>query len=336
MCGIVGHLKIAESINPQLFDQMRDTLQHRGPDGSGTQILNNNKIALGHRRLSIIDLSNFGKQPMCNEDATIWLTFNGEIYNFEKIRTELQEKGHIFISKTDSEVLVHGYEEWGVEELLSKLNGMFAFAIWDQKEQKLVAARDRFGIKPFYFYHDSKQFIFASELKAIIMEPSVKREVDFSSVSDFLVYRFIPSPKSIYENIKKLPPAHYLIYDFANSTYKTVKYWKLESKNERLNSYSEIVEKCEALLMTSIKEHLVSDVPIGIFLSGGYDSSSIVHYMSKLGYPVKSFTIGFENWGESEHEYARIISEKYFTSHYERILPPTLGSHISDLVYYYD
>ena len=336
MCGIIGHIQKQEKIDLELFNAMRDTLLHRGPDGAGTQLLNTNKVAFGHRRLSIIDLSEKGKQPMCNEDQTIWLTFNGEIYNFKKLKKLLQSNGHIFSSKTDSEVLIHGYEEWGMEGLLIRLKGMFVFAIWDETKKRLFAARDRFGIKPFYYYQDVSQFIFASEIKAIIKNPTVDTTLDFSAVADFLVYRFIPAPKSVYQNIKKLPSAHYLIFDGKFNQYSVHKYWDLEYSEQTSLSYPEVLEKTNDLLQTAVKEHLVSDVPIGVFLSGGYDSSAIVHYLNQMSHATQTFSIGFEGSQRSEHEYAQIVADRYNTSHFEKILPPGLRKDISNLSYFYD
>jgi len=335
MCGIVGQVNIAEHINEKVFNSMRDTLQHRGPDGAGTEFLRDGKVALGHRRLSIIDLSEAGKQPMSNEDGSVWVTFNGEIYNFQVIRAELEKKGHHFKSHTDTEILVHGYEEWGTE-LLHRIKGMYAFAIWDDQRKKLFIARDRFGIKPVYYFYDQSRFIFASEIKGIIADNSVSRELDYSAVLDFLVYRFIPSPKSIWKNIKKLPPAHFLEFSVQDNTLNIEKYWDISTAQNKVEE-KEIVEKTDHLLQQSIKEHLVSDVPIGVFLSGGFDSSTLVYYMHKLGYPTQSFSIGFEGWGQSEHRYAKMVADQYQTKHYEYIIKESENiDNTEELMFYYD
>ena len=335
MCGILGQINITESINVSLFNEMRDTLSHRGPDGGSSQFLNGGKVALGHRRLSIIDLSEDGTQPMTNENSTIWLTFNGEIYNYKELTSELHKLGHIFISQTDSEVLIHGYEEWGIEGLLSKIKGMFAFAIWDQTEKKLFLAKDRFGIKPLYFTHSSSYLIFGSEIKSLVKNPLVSRELDFSSIADFLVYRFIPSPNSIFEKVKKLPAAHYLEYSLADNSLSIHKYWNLDIDNIRINK-NKLTQRVEELLIQSIQEHLISDVPVGVFLSGGYDSSTLVHFMHQLSYPTQAFSIGFEGWENSEHHAAKIVADKYQAEYHEQILDSEMISVTEKTPFHYD
>lgn len=336
MCGIIGFLSNKQRINITAFNEMRDTLIHRGPDGAGTETFLNEHVALGHRRLSIIDLSEIANQPMSNEDNSIWLTYNGEIYNNQLLKKELEQKGHFFKSSTDSEVLIHGYEEWGISTLLTRLKGMFAFAIWDNNSKKLYAARDRFGIKPFYYYKDDNQLIFASEIKAIVKNKSVDTSIDFTSVADFLVYRFIPAPKSIYKKIYKLMPAEFLEYDYNNHSIHTKSYWSLIAKENKETDYNEILIKTQKLINDSIKEHLMSDVPLGVFLSGGYDSSTIVHFMNKLGYPVQTYTIGFKDWPKSEHKHAKMIADIFQTQHHEKILPKNLGEDLSKIMYHYD
>ena len=335
MCGIVGHIDIKEAIDNSLFTLMRDTLYHRGPDGGSSKLLHDGRVALGHRRLSIIDLTEDGTQPMSNEDGTIWLTFNGEIYNYRGLAKELINSGHVFSSRTDSEVLIHGYEEWGIEGLLERVKGMFAFAIWDQRNEKLLLAKDRFGIKPLYFHHSSRGLIFGSEIKSLIKNPTISRKLDFSALADFLVYRFIPSPKSIYESIKKLAAAHYLEYSFSKNTYAIHNYWSLNPGNKSIEE-KHLTQKLEALLLQSIEEHLISDVPVGVFLSGGYDSSTLVHFMHHLSYPTQSFSIGFEGWENSEHNAARIIADKYQTKHKEEILDSSMIQLTGQTPFFYD
>ena len=321
MCGIVGQINYTrDKIDRVLFDSMRDTLIHRGPDGYGTELLHNESIAFGHRRLSIIDLSDDGKQPMCNEDNSVWITFNGEIYNFYILKKELVSKGHIFKSKSDTEVLIHGYEEWGIENLLKKIKGMFAFAIYDQNNNKLIAARDRFGIKPFYYYQDHEKLIFASELKAITKNPNFKKEIDKSSISDFFTYSYVPNPKTIWKNTKKLSPASFFEIDLNKTCdIREEKYWKLESGNTIISD-KDAIEKANMLIHKATKEHLTSDVPVGLFLSGGYDSSTLLMHMKDLQYDVNSFSIGFDNSNRSEHLIARDISSTFGSNHYENIL----------------
>lgn len=321
MCGIVGQINYRrDKIDRVLFDSMRDTLIHRGPDGYGTELLHNESIAFGHRRLSIIDLSDDGKQPMCNEDNSVWITFNGEIYNFYILKKELVSKGHIFKSKSDTEVLIHGYEEWGIENLLKKIKGMFAFAIYDQNNNKLIAARDRFGIKPFYYYQDHEKLIFASEIKAITKNPKFKKEIDNSSIADFFTYSYVPNPKTIWKNTKKLSPASFFEIDLNNTCdIQEEKYWNLKSGNTIISD-KDAVEQANTLIHRATKEHLTSDVPVGLFLSGGYDSSTLLMHMKDLQYDVNSFSIGFDNSNRSEHLLARDISSTFGSNHYENIL----------------
>jgi len=336
MCGIIGQINKSSQIKRSLFDQMRDTMTHRGPDAADSVLLNDDLCALGHRRLSIIDLSNDAKQPISNEDSTIWLTFNGEIYNFQDIKTELLKYDHIFKSQSDSEILIHGYEQWGINVLLSKIKGMFAFAILDLNKNKLYAVRDRFGIKPFYYYLDSEKLIFASEIKGIVKHPETNKSIDYSSMADFLIYRYVPSPKSIYKNIKKLKPGNYFEFDINNFTISKNEYWNLTFHSHEKIDFEQALSKTNKLLKNSVKNHLVSDVPVGVFLSGGYDSTSIVHFMDQLKYPVKSFSIGFEGWEKSEHNDAKVVSNIFQTNHYEQILPNNLGENIEKLSFYYD
>ena len=337
MCGIVGQLKTNKQIDPEEFHAMRETLFHRGPDGAGTKFLQQNHIALGHRRLSIIDLSQHGKQPMCNEDGTLWLTFNGEIYNFQGIRQVLVQLGHKFKSKTDSEVLIHGYEEWGIRQLLSRIKGMFAFALWDDANKKLIAARDRFGMKPFYYYKDRDQLIFASEIKAITNASDVIQELDHEALADFFIYSYVPNPRSIWKHVSKLPPAHYLEHDFQSHQTVLQEYWT-PGISDRLLSDTEAVEQANHLIKSATSEHMVSDVPVGLFLSGGYDSATLLMHMTDLGYDVSSYSIGFENSDRSEHRQAQIISDTFHSKHHENILGEEDDplSVVEDITRYYD
>ena len=214
MCGISGiyHFSNSATTNEQIVVKMRDTLIHRGPDSAGVYISQNKKVGFGHRRLAIIDLSPAGHQPMTNEDGSIWITYNGEIYNFQQIRPELEKRGHIFRSKSDTEVIIHAYEEYGFN-CVKKFNGMFAFAIWDEKRQILFAARDHLGIKPFYYAFQNGTFYFASEIKAILAHPDFKKDLDENNISHYLTFSCLPAPFALFKDVKKLPPAHFLIID---------------------------------------------------------------------------------------------------------------------------
>lgn len=333
MCGIVGKYNFNEAINRENFNQMRDTLAHRGPDGASSFFSEESSIALGHRRLSIIDLSKSGTQPMHNEDKSLWLTINGEIYNYKSLKSQLEKSGHRFYSSTDSEVILHGYEEWG-KDILNKLKGMFAFAIWDSKKNELFLARDRFGIKPLYYYINNKTFVFGSELKPIVTDTDFIKNPDLSSFSDYLVYRYVPSPKTIWKNTFKIPPAHYITFNWKEGL-KTVEYWKLNIGSIIL-PIEEATERINTLLTESLKDHITSDVPVGSFLSGGYDSSTLVYFLNKINYPAKTFSIGFENWDKSEHKYAEIVSDIFKTEHQSKILNTETINNLDDIIYSFD
>src|SRR3989344_4409898 len=265
MCGICGF----NWDDKQLLTSMTSILSHRGPDGSG--YYNTSEISLGHRRLSIIDLSTAGKQPMTNEEGSIWVTFNGEIYNFKELRILLEKKGHQFFSNTDTEVLVHGYEEWG-EKILERLNGMFAFAIWDSNNRELFVARDRLGIKPLYYYWNSNKFIFASEIKAILCDSEIRREINKDAARDYLNLRYIPGEKTLFLGIKKLLPGHYAI--LKNNLLEIKQFWDVPMPRNKKDTLAS--KKIFGLFEDSIKKQLIADVPVGVYLSGGLDSASIV------------------------------------------------------------
>lgn len=308
MCGIVGYIRMDGPVDRGTFDRMRDTLAHRGPDDAYSHYLQDDRIALGHRRLSFLDLTPAGRQPMANEDDTIWIVLNGEIYNYIELRDELKAFGHTFRTKSDTEVILHGYEQWGMD-VLQKLKGMFAFGLVDIAKGKLYLVRDRFGIKPLYYRHDETGLIFASELKAIMAAPSAKREIDFSAFADYFVYRYIPSPKTIWKGISKLPPATYLQLDIRTNKAITKEYWTVPFGHAKVPE-SELVRSFGNGLQQSVQLHARSDVPVGSFLSGGYDSSAVVYYLSQAGIDPDTFSIGFSGWGQSEDQYARLVAEK--------------------------
>lgn len=333
MCGITGWWNKTNKINHNLFYAMRDTLVHRGPDGFGSYFSADDQLALGHRRLSFLDLSDAASQPISNEDNSIWLTINGEIYNYKELREILETKNHIFKSHTDSEVVIHAYEEWGTD-MINMLEGMFAFGLWDEKKQKLILARDKFGIKPIYYYYDNTQIIFGSEIKSIIKNPDIQREINYSSICEYFIYRYIPSPNTIFKNISKIKPAHFIEID-SNLNISETEYFKLTIGNQKY-SRKKLVKEIDDLLRKSVKIHIRSDVPVGSFLSGGYDSSAMVKYFSEFEKGFNTFAIGFEDWENSEHKYAEIVAKKYKTNHHSEVLDGTSLDILNDLMYYYD
>lgn len=312
---------------------MLDTIRHRGPDDQGIFI--DEDIVLGIRRLSVIDLVS-GHQPIHNEDESLWIVYNGEIYNFSELREYLEKKNHIFYTKSDTEVIVHLYEEYG-RDCVNKLNGMFAFAIWDKKKNELFLARDRFGIKPLYYSEFNGQLIFASEIKAILQFPDFKRELDFNALNQYLTFEYVPAPRSIFKKIQKLPAAHLLIYK--NKNISLVKYWDINFfQRGNLISEAEAVERLSELLKDVTKRHLVSDVPLGVFLSGGIDSSAIVSLTSNfLTDRIKTFSIGFKEDSFDESRYIQQVAKLYNTEHNHQVFEAKdLFSTLLDAVSYLD
>ncbi len=305
MCGILGHISTKTVIDQKVFGSMLATLEHRGPDDFGAYYSDDQKIALGHTRLSFLDLSSSGKQPLSNKEKNIWVSFNGEIYNFLELKEELKNQ-YEFTTNTDTEILIAAYETWGIN-FISKLKGMFAFSLLDEKQNTLFLVRDRFGIKPLYYYSDQDNLIFGSELKAILSSGIPKKEIDYSSFVDYFVYRYIPSPKTIWKEIKKLPPAHYIKIDTRNLDQSLHEYWHLTSK-ETIKNEAELITKIDSVLLKSVQEHTRADVPIGSFLSGGYDSSALVSYMKKIKLNPETFSIGFDHWEKSEHQFATLVA----------------------------
>jgi len=292
MCGIVGF----NWNDKTLLKKASKEIIHRGPDDSGTFIGNN--ISLGHRRLSIIDLSKAGRQPMSNKKGTIWIVFNGEIYNFKELRKNLEKK-YDFKSNTDTEVLIYLYEEHGTD-FIKLLQGMFAFCIYDSNKKIFFLARDRLGIKPLYYYNNAQEFMFCSEMKGILKHDKIEKSINFKALDSFLTFRANTSNESFIKKIKKLPPGHLLIYDLKNKKAFTKKYWEINSqvKNKSLSYYTKSIR---TLLDSSVKSRLMSDVPYGAYLSGGVDSGSIVSLMNKhSSKEVKTFSVGFENQDHSE------------------------------------
>ena len=294
---------------------MLATISHRGPDDQGVFI--DKDIVLGIRRLSVIDLVN-GHQPIHNEDESLWIVYNGEIYNFSELRGYLEKKGHIFYTKSDTEVILHLYEEYG-RDCVNKLNGMFAFVIWDKKKNELFLARDRFGIKPLYYSEFNGQFIFASEIKAILQFPDFKRELDFNALNQYLTFEYVPAPRSIFKKIQKLPAAHLLIYK--NKNISLVKYWDIDFfQRGNLINEVEAEERLLEVLKNVAKRHLVSDVPLGVFLSGGIDSSAITALTSNFSTDrIKTFSIGFKEDSFDESRYIQQVAKLYNTEHNHQV-----------------
>lgn len=333
MCGICGKINFDDSpVDRSLLKSMTASLIHRGPDDEGIYVKGN--VGLGHRRLSIIDLSPLGHQPMSNEDGSIWIVFNGEIYNFPELRETLVKKGHIFRSKSDTETIIHLYEEYGIA-CLEYLRGMFAFAILDDKNKSLFLARDRIGKKPLYYCHSGNSFVFASEIKAILHDDSYPKRPDYMAIHHYLTYQDVPSPWTAFEGIKKLAPAHYLI--LKNGKIEVNHYWKLSYLPKHKMSEKDLKEEIIERLREAVRIRLLSDVPLGAFLSGGIDSSAIVALMSGLmGVPVKTFSIGFKEETYNELKYARKVAEKYKTDHTEFIVEPRALDIIDKIVWHYN
>ncbi len=321
MCGICGVVGAGRPEGADLVTGMCRALAHRGPDDEGIQHAGG--VTLGVRRLSIIDLEG-GHQPMHNEDSTVWVVQNGEIYNHRELRDRLAAAGHSFNTQADTEVLAHGYEEWG-EGLLERLNGMFAFAVHDRRRGLVLLARDRTGIKPLHYAVGGGRLVFASELKALLCDPGLRRPVDPAALDEYLALEFVPSPRSIVSGIRKLPPAHTLVWDVANATHRLRRYWSptLDAPAEA-RSLDERCEELRDVLRESVRKELISDVPLGVFLSGGIDSSAVTAMMSQLGGDVKSFSVGFAERSFDESAYAREVARHLGTDHHELTLEPSM------------
>jgi len=335
MCGISGILERDHPVDRVALERMNNALRHRGPDdedyyvsdGQGGRV----SVGLGSRRLEIIDLMS-GRQPISNEDHSVWIVFNGEIYNFRELRRELEARGHVFRTNSDTETVLHLYEEHG-SGCVSKLNGMFAFAIWNSNDQTLFVARDRMGKKPVYYLHTSRQVLFASEVKALLQHPECPRELDMDALSKYLAYEYVPSPHSIFKRIRKLPAGHFLTAKVEGSGFKVQvqRYWDLRfPETRRVKSEEEYADELRTRLKEAVRLRLVSDVPLGVFLSGGIDSSSVVAMMSELVPPsqIKTFSIGFQEESFDESSHARTVARFFGTDHHEQILKPQVVSDI--------
>lgn len=336
MCGICGWLNVQQDhyVDGEVLQRMNDTLAHRGPDGEGLYMVGN--VGLGHRRLSIIDVA-AGKQPLCNEDSTVWVTFNGEIYNYVELIEELQGKGHTFKTRSDTEVLVHLYEEKG-ERLVHDLQGMFAFAIWDLKKQKLCIFRDRVGKKPLYYsFKKGRHLIFGSEIKALLASGMVDRAVDYTSLDQYLSYLYVPFDRSIFQEIRKLPAANYLTLERGQLSIHN--YWELRyqpTSGKRL-SEKEYLEQFDAIFTDAVRVRLRSDVPLGAFLSGGIDSSAVVSTMQALSTsPVETISVGFAEEEYNEVSYAQEISEHFGCNYHQYIVSPKVEDVFESLIRIFD
>jgi asparagine synthase (glutamine-hydrolysing) len=307
------------------------SLHHRGPDDSGRYL--DDFAALGHARLSIVDLAS-GHQPMCNEDESIWIVFNGEIYNFPELHDRLQARGHRFRSRCDTEAIIHLYEEHG-DACVEHLRGMFAFAIWDQNRRRLLLARDRVGIKPLYYHHDGTRLVFGSEIKAILQAPGVPRRINAEALQDYLTYLWVPAPKSMFQGIFKLPPGHTAVFDDHGA--RVQRYWDLEFPEPLRDGEEALKARFLDGLRESVQIHLMADVPLGAFLSGGVDSSAVVATMAGLiSQPVVTNSIGFEEDGYNELTYADAVARKFQTNHHRQVVRPDAIDLVGRLAWHYD
>jgi len=336
MCGIVGAVSDS-AVDRQTIERMRDRLVHRGPDHAGLWHSADARICLGHRRLSIIDLDVRSNQPMRSHDGRFVVTFNGEIYNYRVVRRHLEKEGVRFRTESDTEVLLETYRRWGASSL-DQLSGMFAFALWDGQERRLFCARDRAGEKPFYYAFVNETFVFASEIKGLLDWPGLERHIDYQAMIDFLTFGFVADPKSIWRGVRKLPPAHAMTVELRDDGRTIVnepeRYWALPFVDR--SGYA-TAEEIRATLLRAANEMAIADVPLGTFLSGGVDSSTVTAALSLSGHAVRSFTIGFDVAAYDERRWARQIADRYRTTHVERTVEPSdMVSVIDNLGWHYD
>lgn len=337
MCGIAGFFGNNFADREIILKKMTDIIAHRGPDDEGHYF--DQKAALGFRRLAIIDLVT-GHQPMSNENESIWIVFNGEIYNYKEIRLLLERKGHRFHTSSDTEVIIHSYEEWGLE-CLQHFNGMFAFALWDKNNNRSFIARDRLGVKPLYFAQRGEHLVFASEIKSLLQFPGINREVDLQALDAYMSFLWVPEPHTLFKDIYKLESGHYLIYQ--NNTITTKPYWKLDCDVEVEKNESYWIEKIRTSLKFSVEKRLISDVPLGAFLSGGIDSTSIVALMNQInGNAISTYTIGFDKNDlkndvvQSDLEYSRYAAKFLNVNYHEIIVNPNVVELLPKLIWHMD
>ncbi|MDX1524357.1 MAG: asparagine synthase (glutamine-hydrolyzing), partial [Anaerolineae bacterium] len=329
MCGICGivNFNSTQPIDQAILLKMNRAMTHRGPDEEG--IYWDCHAGLGSRRLSIIDLAG-GRQPIANEDETMWIVFNGEIYNYRELRHFLEKKGHTFRTQTDTEVILHLYEEFGLD-CVQHLNGIFAFAIWDKSQQEVILARDRLGIKPLYYTEMGNQLIFGSEMKVILAHPGVTRDVDLISLNEYLSFEYVPTPRTILRHIYRLEPGHVLRYNSHGLQRRS--YWNISlarSESRPPVNWRDYAAGLYQTLQQSVRQELVSDVPVGVLLSGGIDSSAVAALMVEQ-YPgtVSSFSIGFEETSFDESKYARLVAKHLGTAHHELILTSKMAAEMA-------
>jgi asparagine synthase (glutamine-hydrolysing) len=335
MCGIAGIVSFTHRILEAEIEPMIEAQRHRGPDDCGSW--SDDRCVLGHTRLAIIDLSEAGRQPLCNEDGSVWITFNGEIYNFQRLREELEQRGHCFRTRTDTEAIVHAYEEWG-PDCVQRLRGMFAFAIWDTRHRRLFLARDRAGKKPLFYSENGERFLFASELQGLLAGPDVPREVDLRAIDAYLSWGYVPPPRTGFKHVSKLLPGHWLTLDLTpeGPVVRTERYWRLEYTPKLPLREEDAVATLREKFSEAVRLRMISDVPVGAFLSGGIDSGIVVGLMAQVSSrPVKTFSIGFEEARFNELDHARLVAERWKTEHHELIVRPDAGAILPALVRHY-
>jgi asparagine synthase (glutamine-hydrolysing) len=340
MCGIAG---IWGEANEDLIRRMTERVAHRGPDDFGVKVFNDSAqaVSLGHRRLSIIDLSSAGHQPMANEDETIWVIFNGEIYNFPALREQLLAAGHRFRSRTDSEVLLHGYEEWGIK-LVNKLNGIFAFALWDSVRQQLHLARDRYGVKPLYYWQRDGRVLFGSEIKSLLCDPNLSREMDLEALLAYVRFRYCPEPLTLFKHVRKVLPGH--LMTFTRESVSAYCFYELVfTESDFVLAEEDWAQQLRELLFQTVHRQMISDVPVGLFLSGGVDSGGLLAMARRFNpEPLKTFTIGFRREDQrfegqpDDVCYARELAQLFQTDHREIILQPRIVDLLPKVIWHLD
>lgn len=321
MCGIVGKVNFdsRQPVDREQIGRMADSIRHRGPDDEGAWVAGN--VGLGHRRLSIIDLSPSGRNPMCNEDGTVWIVYNGEVYNFQQLRPVLEARGHKFKSRTDTEVVLHAYEEYG-SDCVQHFRGMFAFAVWDSRSRQLLLARDRLGVKPLFYSVNSNGLLFGSEIKAVLASGDVDFSSDPVSLHQFLLWQCIPSPRTGFREIKKLPPASILTWQEGGEV-RIQKYWSVDYSQPQKTGARELSQQVRDLVQEATQMRLIADVPLGLFLSGGVDSACVLAATRKVrSGKIQTFSVAFGHKDFDESPYARLLAKHFETDHHELKVTP--------------